>query len=139
MNDTTDQAGALTPQQEKALLALLTKPTITDAAKAAAVHRVLLHRWLKQEVFATAYREARRDVVQHAISRLQRACDLAVDTLESVAGDGNAPPAARVSAARTILDLSLKAVELEDLAARVGALEALQPPAGAPTVGNGRW
>jgi hypothetical protein len=38
--------------------------------------------------------------------------------------DGEAAPQVRVSAARAILEYSLKAVEIEDLAARREALEA---------------
>jgi hypothetical protein len=49
----------------------------------------------------------------------------AVDTLSDVMKGATTFPAARVSAAKAILDFAMKAVELEDLAERVGELEQL--------------
>ena len=43
--------------------------------------------------------------------------------LTDVAQDVSCPASARVSAARTVLELALKGVELEDLAVRVEELE----------------
>lgn len=117
--------GELTPTQEKVLAALLTSRTIEGAAKSAGIGEATLLRWLKKPEFATAYREARREVVTHSIMTLQKATAEAVETLRSVTTDTEAPAAARVSSAKVILDMSLKAVELEDLMARVEALEAL--------------
>jgi ribulose 1,5-bisphosphate carboxylase large subunit-like protein len=48
--------------------------------------------------------------------------------LRSVCEDSEAPASARVSAAKAILDGAVKAVELQDLAARVEELEAALPP-----------
>jgi len=47
----------------------------------------------------------------------------AVETLVEITGNIAAPQAARVSAAKTILDFAVKGVELVDLAERVEALE----------------
>ena len=71
----------------------------------------------------TVYREARRAVVQHAITRVQHATGEAVETLRAVMQDTTAPASAKVSAARAILETAVKAVELEDLEARMAALE----------------
>jgi len=43
--------------------------------------------------------------------------------LTDISQDVNCPASARVSAARTVLELALKGVELEDLAVRVEELE----------------
>jgi len=117
--------GEINPKQQKALDALLISPTHDAAAKAAGIGTVTLWRYLKDETFVAAYRDARRESVTLAVTQLQRACTQAVYTLLVVARDAEAAPGARVSAARTILDMSLKAVELEDLAVRVEALEGL--------------
>jgi hypothetical protein len=109
---------------EQALAALLTEPTITAAAAAAGVAEKTLRRWLREQGFATAFRVARREVTLQAGARLQSAAGEAVGALQSVMGDTGAPPAARVSAARTILELSLRSLELEDLAERLEVLEA---------------
>jgi len=47
----------------------------------------------------------------------------AVETLRSVMADADAPASSRVAAARAMLDLGLKSVEIEDLVERVDALE----------------
>jgi hypothetical protein len=110
-------------KQELAIAALLTCRAITDAAHQCGIGEVTLHRWLKDDGFQTAYRAARRAVVQHAVVQVQRATAEAVETLRAVMHDSESPASARVSAAKTILDTAIKAIELEDLEARIVALE----------------
>ena len=112
-------------KKDAAILALVTEPTIADAAKKAGISHATLHRWLQIKDFKDAYREAKREVVSAAIARLQRTATEAVDALRDVMNDAESPANARVSAARAILELAIKAIELEDLEARVEQLEAL--------------
>ena len=121
---------ALSPKQERTLLALLTEPTITAAADASKVGERTLRRWLSESGFVNAYRLARRDNVSHATARLQHAATGAVHTLVSVMEDREATHSARVSAARTVLEETRRATELEDLAERVTALEGAAMPNG---------
>ena len=116
-------AGKLSRKQELAISVLLTCPTLLAAAQQCGVAEVTLHRWLKEAGFQAAYREARRTVVQFAIVQVQRATAEAVETLRAVMHDSESPASARVSAAKTILDTAIKAIELEDLEARIVALE----------------
>jgi hypothetical protein len=116
-------AGKLSRKQELAIAALLTCPTLLAAARQCGLAEVTLHRWLKDSAFQTAYREARRAAVQFAIVQVQCATAEAVETLRVVMHDSESPASARVSAAKTILDTAIKAVELEDLEARIVALE----------------
>jgi hypothetical protein len=118
----------LSRKQEALISALLTAPRLADAAQTAGIGEVTAWRWLKQEAFQTAYREARRAVVQHAIVQVQHATGTAVQTLLAVMQDANAPASAKVSAAKTILETAVKAVELEDLEVRIAALEAQGEP-----------
>jgi len=67
-------------------------------------------------------------VVQQAIVQVQHATGTAVQTLLAVMQDANAPASAKVSAAKTILETAVKAVELEDLEVRIAALEAQGEP-----------
>jgi phage terminase small subunit len=113
----------LTRKQALLVSALLTAPTLTAAAKAAGVSDVTAWRWLKLPEVEAAYREARRAVVHQAMTRLQQVCGTAVETLEEIMGDAEAPTSSRVTAARCALDLAVKAVELEGLEARITALE----------------
>lgn len=111
-------------QQELAISGLLECPTIAEAAVFAGIGESTVYRWLRSDAdFQQAYREARREVVRHATTRLQRACAAAVSTLEEVLSGDNNPAPARVAAARAILDLAYRAVELEDLEERLERLE----------------
>jgi phage terminase small subunit len=118
----------LSRKQDQVITALVTCASITEAAAQCGLADVTLRRWLKQEPFQAAYREARRAVVQHAITQVQRATGEAVETLRSVMQDAEAPASARVSAAKAILETAVKAVEVEDLEARITALEAQGQP-----------
>ena len=116
--------GRLTGRQERALWALLSEPSIAAAAQAAGIGERTLHRWLDDPGFQDAYYDARRQAVGQAVARLQRAACTAVDTLEAVMADLTAPAAARVSAAKVVLE-QVRAESLEDQEQRITELEAL--------------
>ena len=120
----TGHGEKLSHKQERAIAALLVSSSVAAAAHAIKVQDNTLLRWLKDTVFHDAYREARRQVVQQAITQVQQATGTAVQTLLAVMQDPEAPASAKVSAARTILETAVKAVELEDLEARIADLEA---------------
>jgi hypothetical protein len=120
----TGHGEKLTRKQDQAIAALIACPSILDAARQSGVAVETLYRWLKLEGFQAGYTAARRAVVQQAIVQLQGACGEAVETLRTVMRDPEAPASARVSAARTVLETAVKAVELEDLEQRLAALEA---------------
>lgn len=110
-------------KQEILICYLLTEPSVNKAAEKAGIGVTTAFRWLQDPEFQEQYREARRMAVSQAISQLQQASTEAVQTLRNVMADEEAPPASRVSAAKTVLELSFKAVELEDLTARLEKLE----------------
>ena len=110
-------------KKDQAIVALITEPTIQAAAQKVGITTPTLHKWLKVKEFKDAYREARREAVTAAISRLQRTATEAVDALRAVMNDTESPASARVSAARSILEIAIKAVELEDFERRLEALE----------------
>lgn len=115
----------LTPKQEAALLALLSESTIKAAGESCGVSETIMWRWLQLPEFQERYRSARRQLVESSIGRLQRACSDAVETLAGICRNGSEPASARVAAARTILEQSLRAVEIEELEARIKRLEDL--------------
>jgi transposase-like protein len=118
----------LSHKQERAIAALLVAPSVTAAAQQIGVNENTLLRWLKDAAFQSAYRDARRAVVQHAIAQVQRATGEAVETLRTVMQDSESPASARVSAAKAILDTALKGIDIDDLEVRIAALEALGTP-----------
>jgi len=113
----------LSRNQKRTIAALLVHPTMFGAAAAAGVGEVTLWRWMQIPEFKEEYRLARREAVSQAVGHLQGACSVAVVALTDISQDVNCPASARVSAARTVLELALKGVELEDLAVRVEELE----------------
>lgn len=121
----------LQPNQEQALVALLTHPTIKKAAESIGMGERTLYRWLDDPVFSRAYRTARRQAFHHAMSMTQQYAPAAVAALVKVASDPSAPHAARVSAATALLRFSRESIELDDLAERVEAIEQ-QVRAGGP-------
>jgi hypothetical protein len=114
----------LTPKQEEAIIALLNCPSVTKAAERIGIHEKTIYRWLDHEPFMRAYRRARRKAFSQAISLTQQYAPLAVATLTRISNDPSAPHAARVSACTALLKFSREAIEIDDLAERVDALEA---------------
>jgi hypothetical protein len=113
----------LSVRQHKALNALMVEPSVSRAALACEVPERTLRAWLKWPAFADEYRAARREATQQAIARLQQASGAAVNVLLTIMTRDTSPAVVRLNAARTVLELAIKAVELEDLAARLDALE----------------
>jgi septum formation inhibitor MinC len=112
-----------TIKKDAAILALLTAPNQTEAAKQAGIGEATLYRWLQLDDFQQALKEARRQAVGVAMGRLQQAATAAVDVLKDVAENEDSPASARVSAAKTILEMAMKAVELDDVIRRLDELE----------------
>lgn len=115
----------LSRKQEQAIISLLQMPTISEAAKQAGIGEATLWRWLQNIEFQERYREAKRQAVAQAITRLQQVSTEAVEALRTIMKDAEAKDSARVSAAKAVLEMALKGSELEDLAARLEQLERL--------------
>lgn len=122
MADISDRE-ELSVRQAKAIAALLSEPSIRKAAEAAEIPERTIYAWLKDDaVFQASYREARSAAVQQATAQLQRASTYAVGVLCQLIAAGN-PAAVRLGAARAILEFAFEATKLDDLAARIAALE----------------
>jgi hypothetical protein len=124
---TVGNGGKRSRREETAIAALLSEPTIEAAATKAGIGESTLLRWLAEPTFKARYRDARRQVVEAAVGRLQTVATKAVDTLERNLTCGI--PAVEVGAAKSVLDQAIKAVELVDLAERVEQLEQAAPQA----------
>jgi len=114
-------------KQEEAIAALLTQRNIDEAAQAAGIGTRTLLRWLKLSEFKAAYRQARREAFGQAIARLQQATSAAATTLLKTMIDSSTPASVKVRAADSIFDHAAKAIEIEDLDARVTVLEQTSP------------
>jgi AICAR transformylase/IMP cyclohydrolase PurH len=118
-----DFNGKLGRKKEEAIVALCSTRSIEDAARACNTPVRTLYRWLKKPEFDAAYRAARRSAYGQSIARLQQASTAAATTLLKVMVDPTTPPSTRVRAAESVLTHAAKAIEIEDLDARLTDLE----------------
>lgn len=116
-------SGKISRGKERAICALLTADSVPAAAEEAGVSERTLWRWLKLDEFRNAYREARGELVRHAICHVQSSMSKAVLTLIEVMESSDSPASSRVSAAKAMLEFGVKGVEIEDLAERIDQLE----------------
>jgi hypothetical protein len=110
-------------KMEAAIAALLTSRSIEEAAKTVGISPQTLMRWMKYPKFDAEYRKAQRDFFGQALARLVQSAPAAVVTLQKIMVDKNSPAGARVRSAQHVLDHAQKAIEVSDLAARLGRVE----------------
>jgi hypothetical protein len=110
-------------KMEEAVAALLTQANVDAAARSVGISAATLIRWQKEPEFQKALRQARRAAFGQAITRLQQMSGAAVATLGKMMVEPSAPPSTRVRAAEVIINQAAKAIELEDVEARVTELE----------------
>jgi hypothetical protein len=110
-------------KMEAAVVALLTQRNHEEVARAVGIGTATLLRWQKEPEFQQAYRAARRAAHGQSTARLQQATSAAVSTLLKVMVDPNTPASTKVRAADSVLNHSAKAMELEDIEARVAEVE----------------
>lgn len=111
-------------RKDEAIAALLTQPSVAEAASVAKIRPQTLGRWMKDPEFEAEWRAARSAGLDQAIARLQKISGAAVTALLKVMRrDSGAPPAARLKAAETVLRHAKAASEIETLQARLSELE----------------
>jgi hypothetical protein len=108
---------------DDAVAAMLTQRNVEEAARSVGVSIATLMRWQKTPEFQAAYREARRAAYGQAVARLQQGTSAAATTLLKTMIDPNAPASVRLRAAEAIFNHAAKAIEIEDVEARVAELE----------------
>jgi hypothetical protein len=113
----------LSRNQERAIAALLTSPTTLEAAQRIGVHFNTLRNWLRLPCFAEAYREARQEILDKTLQRLQHSSFAAVNAL--VADLGHENPDVRFRAAELLLQTAVKGTEVLDVARHLSRVEEL--------------
>jgi len=113
----------LKPNQERAIVALLTNRSVEDAARNVKVAPRTLYRWLLEPQFDKAYRKARRSVFGQGAARLQQASSAAVSSVLKIMVDQQTSASTRLRAADLVLTHGAKAIEIDDIEARVAELE----------------
>ena len=110
-------------KKEAALLALLTARSVEDAARTADVPLRTLYRWMKDPEFDVAYRKAKRAAFGQAVARLQQGTGAAAAVMLKLMVDIAVPASTRLRAADCVFCHAKNAIEIEEIEARVAALE----------------
>jgi hypothetical protein len=110
-------------KKEEAIVALLTQGNLEEAARSIDIDPKTLLRWMKEPEFDASYREARRLAFAQSIARLQQAASAASSTLLKIMIDPSSPASCRLRAADSVLSHAAKAIEIEDIDARLSELE----------------
>ena len=110
-------------KKEAAILALLTARSVEEAARTANFPPRTLYRWMKEPEFDTAYRRAKRSAFGQTLARLQQASGPAATTMLKIMLDTNLPASTRLRAADCVFGHAKHAFEIEEMEARVTALE----------------
>lgn len=108
--------------EEQLLMALACGATVESVARSTGISERTIHRRLRDPEFAQRLQSLRADMVQRTSAMLTAASLESVKTLLELQHNGN-PPAVRLGAARTVLELALKLREAAELTERLTTLE----------------
>ena len=114
----------MAPKKEKLIAAILTSRTKKEAAAAAGISDRTMRSYFEDKEFCQRYREAFAGVVQDATRRAQQLLEPALSTLQTVMEDEEIPAQARITAARSIIDYSMRLTEQNDIMRQLDELEA---------------
>jgi hypothetical protein len=110
-------------KKDEAILALLSHRTLEEAARAVGISPNALLRWQQDPEFDAAFRKARRAAYGQTTARLHQASSAAVSAVLKIMVDPGAPPSTRLRAADIVLAHTAKAIEIEEIEARLTELE----------------
>jgi hypothetical protein len=110
-------------KRDAAILALLTARNIEEAARTAGVALRTIHRWLKEPAFDSAFRKAKRTAFGQAVARMHQGTGAAASVMLKIMVDPAVPASVRLRAADCVFTHAKNAIELEEIEARVVALE----------------
>ena len=113
----------LTPKQRKAIEALLTTGSVTEAAGRASVSRETIYTWLRQDHFQAALHDATAEAMEGLSRSLVALGDLAANTLKEAMSDTAVAFSSRLRAVEVTFSNLMKLRELIDLERRVSVLE----------------
>ena len=113
----------VTPRKEKALQALLVSRTRAEAAKMAGIGESTLRGYMQNTEFVERYELAFSDMVRDAAQQAKQTLSPALSTLKEIMMDQEEPAQARITAARSILEYSLKLTEQADILEQLRELE----------------
>lgn len=115
---------ALSAKQQRAIVALLSTKSVSEAAKQAKVGERTLWRWLGDPSFRVHLAGAEADMLDATTRRLLQLQDGAIETVQAIMQDAEANAGVRLRAAQAVLENLLKLREMRNIEQRLTALEA---------------
>lgn len=113
----------ITPQQQRAIAALLSTRNVAEAARTAKVGNRTLHRWLDDPTFRAHLASAEGNLIDAATRRLLQYQDAALTVVLTIMADQRHPASVRLRAATSVIDYMLQLRELRNVEQRLSALE----------------
>ena len=113
----------LNQKQLRAITCILETDSIEEAAKKARVGRDSIYRWLREDNFKTRLEDERRTIFEDGLNALRMATSKAAKKMIELLDHNNSN--LRRLAAKDILSLTIKVIEIQDLDERIGRLEEL--------------
>ena len=110
-------------KKEEAIAALISQRSVDEAARAVGISSNTLLKWMKLPEFEKEYRGARRAAVSQTNARFQGHTGAAATTVLKLMVDSNVPASVRLRASEFVVTHAAKAIEIEDIEARVAELE----------------
>lgn len=122
--DQDDTAGsALTAKQETFIMAMLSAPSIVEAARITGINEKTARRWLKLPEVRTAYQGAQREVYDASLTTLKLAVHDAVSVLTQTMKDELTPASTRVRAAQIVIEQAVELQKMSELEQKLVELE----------------
>lgn len=117
---------AMPPRQARFVTAMVTAPTVPDAARQAGISVRTAQRYLHDPDVQAALGRAFDDSLIQVTRQVNAALGRTLSVLEAIVDDPHAPTHSRVAAARLLLDAGIRLRQTLDLAQRVNSLEEKQ-------------
>src|SRR5262245_27360542 len=116
-----DGNGNLSGRQLRVIPYLLAAPSIEEGCKRARVGKATVYGWSKQESFREELNRRRKEVVNLAFETVKANVSKAAQTL--VKHLDSQKETISIRAAESIIEFAQRAIEVEELEQRIGALE----------------
>ena len=117
-------------KQELLLSALITTPTVREAAASVGIPETTAYNWLRKPDFAAEYKQRKRQAVSEASDYLQSRINEATSVILEIMNNTETSPQTRLNAAKMIIETGYKIIEQGEIIARIEALEAITGDSG---------
>lgn len=113
-------------KDEKIITALLSFPTIREAADSLEMSESTIYNYLKDESFRAKLNETKSRLLKQTTGYLQAGISKATENIIKLSQDEDISPQTRLNACKTALEYSIKLTEIMDVIPRIEALEVAQ-------------